>query len=206
VELFGIAAGCAAALAALIAIAQLLLSMVHERRRTQPIVINHAVQGPLFLGPSGGGIGYRAELRNEAGGPAFNVRFGIQHGHVRFPFTRDPQDPSSGSRQRVISSRGRLPESGGPFMILVPWQAYGLGVVDDETRVYWCRYENAVGRTWETRNPVREAAHMEIRRVRFWRLRERWEARRRRSLLERGTASLLADLRRMFSRRGSRQA
>ena len=39
----------------------------------------------------------------------------------------------------------------------------------DAGRVYWARYENAQGKTWETRNPGDRSARLQIRRV--WRIR-----------------------------------
>jgi len=50
----------------------------------------------------------------------------------------------------------------------------------DAGRIYWCRYENAIGQTWETRNPGDRSTDLIIRRVRFRRIQEWREARRRR--------------------------
>ena len=33
-------------------------------------------------------------------------------------------------------------------------------------RVYWCRFENQRGQTWETRNPADRSAKLEIHRIR----------------------------------------
>jgi hypothetical protein len=69
----------------------------------------------------------------------------------------------------------------------------------DDRRRYWCRYENAVGRTWETRNRADRSADLSIHRVRWRRWRE-WRERKGRERAEKkGTEILLAlpaDLRR----------
>src|SRR4051794_34706167 len=36
----------------------------------------------------------------------------------------------------------------------------------DSTAIYWCRYENARGQTWETTNPADQSTRLEITRVR----------------------------------------
>jgi hypothetical protein len=66
---------------------------------------------------------------------------------------------------------GRAPERA--FLIVVD-SVTMLAVGKDarEGRFYWCRYENAHGQTWDTRNPVDPAGKMTIHRVRFAALRE----------------------------------
>ena len=64
---------------------------------------------------------------------------------------------------------------------------WGLGRVDDDARAYWCVYENAHGETWETRNPADRAAQLQIRRIRFKRLRERQHERARTRVHEKAT-------------------
>lgn len=49
----------------------------------------------------------------------------------------------------------------------------------DEASVFWARYENAQGKTWETRNPGNRSKRLGIRRVRARQLHEWWEQRRR---------------------------
>ena len=49
----------------------------------------------------------------------------------------------------------------------------------DAKRVYWARYENAQGQTWETRNPGDRSAKLDIRRIRWPKRHERREQRRR---------------------------
>jgi hypothetical protein len=51
----------------------------------------------------------------------------------------------------------------------------------DAKRVYWARYENAQGETWETSNPGDRSSHLAIRRIK----RVAREERRKRSARER---------------------
>jgi hypothetical protein len=169
-------------------------SLVSERRRTQPIVIAHAAGERRFAerGEIGGTV-LDAYLTNEGGGTAFNVRFGVEYGGVRFPWKFAEADPDSGSRQRIVRAGERMPAAGSNFAIPVPWAAAMLGAGFDETRVYWCRYENAFGRVWETRNPWQRAEDLDIRRVRFVRLREKREQRKLRHLTRRFNEGMEAD-------------
>lgn len=169
-----------------------------ERRRTQPIVIVHGMGSTRFAddGREGGELALDAWLSNEGGGPAFNVRFGVEYDGVRFAWRFDQEDPETGSRQRVIRSGDRLPEEGKAFVIPIPWakaQA-GSGKAADDGRIYWCRYENAYGQMWETRNPWKRWEDLDIRRVRFVRLCEWREVRKLRTNAETFKKNLTADI------------
>jgi hypothetical protein len=83
--------------------------------------------------------------------------------------------------------------------LLLPFtEVLGLGGDPDEGRIYWCRFENSHGQTWETLNPADPTAALKIKRVRGQRLRERRQARRLRALRKKGLqtdATIMAELR-----------
>src|SRR5581483_3436290 len=83
-------------------------SLIAERRRTQPIVIAHAV-GQARFAAQGDGVVLDVHLTNEGGGTAFNVRFGVEYAGVRFPWKHAASDPDSGSRQRIVKAGEREP-------------------------------------------------------------------------------------------------
>jgi hypothetical protein len=144
-----------------------------ERKRTQPIVIAH--ERDSWTIASGGQWAAEVYLTNDGGGSAFNVRFGVEFRGVRFPYRWSSREPRGGSRTRVV----RKDEAGAAEreisrISIEPtelWGGSGLKQLHLE-RVYWCRYENATGATWETRNPADRSAHLQIRRVYLPRFRE----------------------------------
>ena len=153
-----------------------------ERKRTQPIVIVHERgSGPTFSERVGWwGVG--AAVTNAGVGPAFNMRFGIELHGVRFPHRRREDDPEGGTWHRVI--RPRPSEKSESATIRLPsLEAPGTSRLGHRyahpDRLFWCRYQNAYGTTWETRTPAGGSAPLDIRRVRFVRLREWSEARAR---------------------------
>jgi hypothetical protein len=160
---------------------------VVERKRSQPIVIAHEHRGTHF---GAGGWSVESYLTNDGTGAAFNVRFGVAYRGVRYAYRMDPNDHPRGNRQTVINAGTRLPEYPGVLPILISSeQMWGAAALRrdgrlHESRVYWCRYENAFGHTWETRNPWDRSADLDIRRVRFVKLRERLEERKRRKAVE----------------------
>lgn len=178
VQLIG---GAFVALGVIVALASLLLTQANERRRTQGIVIAHEVQ-PRLHTPDKGWV-VAAAITNEGQGPAFNVRFGVYMFGVRYPFRMEESDPLSGNRQRVVRSQQRIPaEEGDGWMIPIPSLAvYGGAWKKEEppeaSMFYWARYEDAQGRTYETRNSPDRSADLKISRVRFVKLLERWNAR-----------------------------
>lgn len=170
--------------ATLAALANVLITRANERRRTQPIVIAHEAGSRRFARDSETGASWVVDsyLTSEGGGPAFNVRFGVEFAGVRYAYRLDAGDSPLGNLQRVLPAGQRRPEAG-DWPILIP--SLGLwgraadtlnqgrpGALDAE-RVYWAVYENAEGQTWETRNPGDRSTRLDIRRVRRPREHER---------------------------------
>ncbi len=174
-------------------------ALTSERRRTQPIVIAHAA-GERRFADEGGGQVLDAYLTNEGEGAAFNVHFGVEYEGVRFPWKFSEEDPDTGTRQRVVRAGMRLPEDENThFAIPIPYARAALGGEEtDEGRVYWCRYENAFGRMWATRNPWRRFGDMNIKPVHFRRLPDWRERRKRQKIVRQFDEALAADLRAML--------
>jgi hypothetical protein len=155
-----------------LAIVQVLLTQANERRHSQPIVICHQIrsrtarEGHWFVDVA---------ITNDGLGNAFNVRFGVTLGGVRYPYRMDADDPFTGNRQRVVRQKERLPKRGSAHVLIPSLHLYGSaassGPIDDG-EVYWARYENAQGKMWETVNPPDRSSDMTIKRVQFRRLRE----------------------------------
>ncbi len=181
------------AIAALAIAARFYESTRTERRRTQPVVILHERRGRQLDAqrvsgdPRGWIVG--VWLTNDGLGPAFNVRFGVEYHRVRIANKLENDDPDSGNRHRVLREGERLPDDSAMLPMRIPSLAV-LGTVNkgdpDPGRVYWCRYENVTGQTWETRNPGDRSSDLEILRVRAPRLRQWWEVWRYRRLLDAG--------------------
>jgi len=187
-------AATAAAGAALAGAWQVLISIWNERKRTQPVVIAHDAGGRRFGERGNANTVLPTYLANEGGGNAFNVRFGVEYDGVRYAWKFAKGDSDSGSYQRVVRAGKRLPEGGATSQIEIPWEKFAVGRDTDERRIYWCRYENAYGKTWETRNPVDRSTGLDIRRVRFLRWRLRREERRRQQTAKTAQAGLQRDL------------
>lgn len=191
--------GAAIALAGvLVAVLNVWLAASNERKRAQPIVIAHEEHGRTFSDDSGH-FAVGGYVTNEASGHAFNVRFGVEMGGVRYPQKHAVEDPDSGNVHRVLRPGERRP-TGGSWPILIPVLSLlgGDGGDPDPGRVYWARYENARSQTWETRNPWDRSARLDIRRVRWVRLREWREQQARQKAGERGAEwerKALAELR-----------
>lgn len=163
------------------------IGVVNERKRTQPVVIAHEDQGRHLLQP--GAWGVDAWLSNEGSGPAFNVRFGVEFHGVRYPYRLQPDDPGGGNVQRVIRSNERRPDGTSWPVLIDSVEIYGMAASagdPDPSRVYWARYENTQGKTWETRNPGDRSAKLNIKRVRFLKWREWREERKRRKAARNG--------------------
>jgi hypothetical protein len=183
-------------IAALAALLNVWVSTRSERRRSQPVVIAHE-WGPRKSAKNPADYYFDTYLKNEGGGPAFNVRFGVELGGVRVPYRMKPKDPTA-SRQRVLASGASLPEpttgdraslyQGTPtFAVWVTWaELFGTSGDPDPGRAYWCRYENAFGHTWETRNPADRGGDLTIRRVRVPAWREQRDQQALRRLRRRG--------------------
>jgi hypothetical protein len=159
----------------ILAVAQVLLTQINERRRSQPIVICHQIRGRTSRE---GHWVVNVAITNDGLGNAFNVRFGVTLGGVRYPFRMDAGDPFTGNRHRVVRQGQRLPKRAGVNVLIPSLHLYGSASGStsiDDGEVYWARYENAQGKMWETVNPPDRSSDLQIKRVRFPRLRERHE-------------------------------
>lgn len=140
-------------LAVVVAAASAWIGILDERKRTQPIVIAHEQNGRHLLQP--GAWGVDAWLTNEGSGPAFNVQFGVEFHGIRFPYRLQPDDPGGGNVQRVIRPGDRRPDGDSWPVLLNSAEIYGMAASHGDLesgRIYWARYENTQGKTWETRN------------------------------------------------------
>lgn len=191
-------------IAVLIAGTNAWLAARNERRRTQPVVITNEWRKRTFSDKAEAWTA-AIYLTNESIGTAFNVRCGLLMKGFSFPF-RGPSSEGRPRLWRVVPAGTRLPElsQGGDrgvmaFGLLLPTsEVSALEGDPDEDRIYWCRYENAHGETWETLNPADPTVRLKIRRVRLCGLRERRDARRLRQLRDRGArieAAGVAELR-----------
>lgn len=186
-------------LATLIALVNVAITRANERRRGQPIVIAHEADGRRFAPtPSLEMWVVDAYLTSEGGGPAFNVRFGVEFAGVRYAYRFSADDPEDGNVQRILRAGDRRPESGAWRILIDSLSMMGRAADDrgdlDANRVYWARYENAQRQTWETRNPGDRSAKLDIRRVRWTARRERREQRCRRDAVQHDEAWLRAAL------------
>lgn len=188
-EWIEVAVAAGTGLAALVALTGLWLTQSNERRRSQPVVIAHeAAQRQFARAGSEAMWTVEAYLTSEGGGPAFNVRFGVEFVGVRYPYRSRIEDPESGNIQRVIRPGERHPGAGAWPIALTSLAIWGRAAESiesgkrgtlDAARVYWARYENAEGKTWETRNPGDRSAKLDIRRIRFPRWRDRRDTQKR---------------------------
>lgn len=191
-------AGAAIALSGLlVAVFNAWMAASNERKRAQPIVVAHEEHGRTFSNDPGH-FAVGGYLTNEASGHAFNVRFGVEMNGVRYPQKLKVEDPGSGNVQRVLRPGERRPTGGSWPILISQLSLLGDEGDPDPGRAYWARYENARSQTWETLNPWDRSARLNIRRVRWVRLRERWEQRAREKAGERGgewERKALAELR-----------
>src|SRR4051794_13119472 len=80
----------------------------NERRRSQPVVIAHG-RGHVLYARQVECWTAHCVLKNEGGGAAFNVTFGVEIKGVRFSYRMKTDDPRP-SRQRVLAAGAQLPE------------------------------------------------------------------------------------------------
>jgi hypothetical protein len=138
-----------------------------EQLRTQPIVLVGEASQPRA---SQGDDPSTVELfvRNDGTGSAFGVTFGVladeRHDRCR-PSESGPKGP--GNLPRVLGAGARAPAPPGSFLCELPFDPFASGELAE--RVYWCRFKNAFGREWETRNSSAEAKPLEIIRIRHFR-------------------------------------
>jgi hypothetical protein len=202
--------GTAAVAALLFAAWQVWLTFGNERRRVQPIVIAHETESRRFR-EGRSGWSFKAYLQNSGQGSAFNLRFGVEVEGVRWPYRMQDEDPPSGNRQRVVEPLARLPDDGDFEIGVSTVELIGTihkhrsnrepGRDIDAGRIYWCRYENAVGQTWETQNPGDRSADLDIRRVRLVRWHDWREARKLKEAKDAGEQLDAQATEEMFGRR-----
>jgi hypothetical protein len=175
----GLVVAGAAAFGLVFAAVNAWLSIVNERKRTQPIVIAHGWHEPRPAGNTDY-FGVGVYLTNEGDGPAFNVRFGVSFEGVLYPYMHEAEDPSAGSVQRVLRASERRPQEDDSWGVFVDASVLANSGGDRVAGcVYWARFENAQGMTWESRNPADRAARLDVRRIRVVGLRQRFEYRKR---------------------------
>ena len=176
-------------------VAKFFWDMRSERQRNAPVVLAHETRKRYSdtQNPAHGGDAVHAVdafIRNEGERAAFNIRFGVELRGIRYAYRLRDDDPVRGNRQPVLRPGERLPV-GRDYVVVIPLLtligANGAGEGDpDAGRVYWARYENAQGHTYETRNPGDRSANLDIRRVWFPSRREKREVRAWDEARERG--------------------
>jgi hypothetical protein len=153
----------AAVLALLLTAWQVRLAIIGQQRAAQPVVIAHEHGHDIS---NRGELEFMIWIENHGIAGAFNVRFGVELAGRRYPFGLD-DDSDRGARQ-VVGPGDRLPPDEGKALPLrVPWTFY-KGAEPNESviprRVFWARYENPFGETWETltrRIPVETSRSVE---------------------------------------------
>jgi len=140
-QTISVAVGGVVAPGVIVAIFNVWSTYLHERRHTQPVVIAHERHGRQFSdNPSCLAVG--GYITHDGSGPAFNVRFGVEFGGVRYPQKQFPHDPDSRNVERVLPVNQRRPgQNASPdsWPILIPQQSL-LGTTGsdelDDSRVY----------------------------------------------------------------------
>lgn len=149
----------AAALAAAASAAVAAWQGVLMKQRAQPHAADRRrIPAGRPRASSNGETRLAVSLANEGAGPAFNVRFGARVAKTEAMYSPRPAGAhGAGDVPRALGPGRTLPESGGTYQLTL--------VADPERladRVYWCRYENAFGDSWETRNAWRPDRELEI--------------------------------------------
>jgi hypothetical protein len=168
----------AAVLALLLTAWQVRIAILGQQRAAQPVVVTHERRYDIS---NKGELEFAVWIENHGIAAAFNVRFGVELAGRRYPYALD-DDSDRGARQ-VVGAGERVPPAS-EFTVRVPWTFY-KGAEPNESvipqRVFWTRYENPFGETWETLNPADPARDLQISRVRRWLLPWfEWRERRRR--------------------------
>jgi hypothetical protein len=154
-------AALAAAISTCIAAWQGVLMKRSERNRTQPIVVAYERCGPTR---EGNDLVFAASVANEGAGAAFNVRFGITLDGVEHAYKAQPAGPEgAGDVPRALGPGRTLPDGVDAYRVLAPDAAASTVEAALEKRFYWCRYENAFGDGWETRNAWQPEEELHIR-------------------------------------------
>ena len=156
-------AAVAAALSTGIGAWQGVLMKRSERNRTQPIVVVYERGDPE---ENDGTLIFSVSLANEGAGPAFNVRFGITVAGVELAYESRPAGAQgAGDVPRALGPGRTLPEGGGSYSLAFSEPVDAKRKDALERRVFWCRYANSFGDTWETRNAWRAGEKLEIRAI-----------------------------------------
>jgi len=132
------------AILALVAFVQLILFGRSEGRRAQPVAVAYMKE------PRNAEDRFQAVIENLGTGAAFNVRLGVKLDGIEYPL-----GGVRGNRY-TVGARSREPPQGGFWLQVLPWP-YALsldGPNVDERAVFYARYEDAIGRSWESLNPV----------------------------------------------------
>lgn len=152
-------AAVAAAASTTIAAWQGLLLKRSEQNRTQPIVVAYERGEPRQEGPD---LVFAVSLANEGAGPAFNVHFGIRLDESEHSYKPRPAGSGgAGDVPRAFGPGRTLPDGADHYSLVVP--AIATAPTALERRVYWCRYTNAFGDSWETQNAWRPEEELHIR-------------------------------------------
>jgi hypothetical protein len=142
---------------AFIALLQLWAFNRSEARRTQPVAILNRIGGADPLG-------IPVYISNEGVGTAYNVRVGVRIRRVEHPLGK-----GDGFRYTLKPGDRVPPEGEDPYLVALPEWAYSLGRPGSKYKVvFYARYENAFGQTWETINPRDPLDSFKARRARFW--------------------------------------
>lgn len=162
----------ATAFLAVFALWQLVVSVRTEARRALPIAIVHQEGGRIEYDT------FQVYLTNEGVGAAFNVRFGVSLDGLEYV-----AGEGRGHRA-LVPAGGRVPEAP-PATIavkasLAPYALQKGGPDVDRRALFFARYEDARGKTRETRNPADPTADFRIGRPpRFLKRHERRQAEKR---------------------------
>jgi hypothetical protein len=118
---------------------------------------------------------FGVSITNSGQGSAFNVRVGVKLDGIEYPL-----GPGEGNRYTVGPGE-RVPPEGIIWLKVPPWP-YTLergGPNVDSRAIFYTRYENAFGETWETFNPVDPEASLQVRRSHstWWRHIAEWRQR-----------------------------
>jgi hypothetical protein len=152
-------AAIAAAISTCIAAWQGILMKRSERNRTQPIVVAYERGDPRDQGDA---LVFAVSLANEGSGPAFNVSFGVTLDGVEYAYRPRPAGgQATGDVPRALGPGRTLPEDTVAYPLVLS-DVTAAARTALESRLYWCRYENAFGDGWKTRNAWQPAVELEI--------------------------------------------
>lgn len=153
----------AAAVSACIAAWQGFLLKTSEVNRTQPVVIAYETEDPWMIGEN---PVFGVTLANEGAGTAFNLQFGVILNERRFFYEPEPaRGGGEGDVPRALASGQRLPGNGDRYSFQIDRTDLPKDCPLDQ-RIYWCTYENAFKRVWETQNAWLTPVTLKVKRLR----------------------------------------